>query len=269
MNLKEFMDNPAGKGDSSTNRTVLKKELDDKFDRLLRNPKKIMTARFYKAKNKDIYYIHVVIPSETERTNSYDVVLRFSDDTNSHQSDLSILNYDIRIFCNAPSFAYTFAKVYYDNNMLINELASKYNRDIIRKQPEVRNRYHIINYDKYAYFAAKYLYESRFLSKMSLQNRCVTYSESGLKTSVRSLDEIMSEYKKAADKLKRKKEDEKKQFESSKKSLTRPNTSADGGIKRILPKQAKVAELKKRTPKPKKTKSTKRLKGTSGVKKKI
>ena len=259
------MENPAGKGDSSTNRTVLRKELDTKYYKLRENPKKIFKVFFYRASKTDVYYIHVVIPSETERDNSYDIVFYFSDDTKTRAAEPSIINYDIKVFCNAPSFAYTFAKVYYDNNMLINELRQKYGRDIIKKLPEVRNRYNIVNYDKYTYFAAKYLHESRLLSKTTLNIRSTTYSSSMLKSSVRDLETIMTEYKKAANKLKRLRDKKKEQTKEA------PFDSAikGEGITRIIPKKPKVSEVRKKQPKTPMVKKPKSSKNVIGRKKKI
>lgn len=198
MKLKDFLENPAGKGDSSTNRAILRSILDSKYDNLVKN--KHISHKIYKVLNKQEYYVHLIIPSETERTNTYDVVLKFTDsgDTNS---DLTILNYDVTFFCNAPSFAYTFGYVFYKDGLLINELWDKLGKTIINNAPSTRNRYGIVNYDKYLYFGAKYVYESRLLIKSTLRLRSINYSKIVFHGSIRNLDTIMSEYQKAKNKL--------------------------------------------------------------------
>lgn len=265
MDLQQFIEAPAGKGDSSTNRTVLRSQLDEKYYKLMKAPNKNIRAFFYKTKQKDVYYIHLIIPTETERTNSYDVVFCFTDTDGSHKLAPSILNYDIKVFCNAPSFAYTFAKVYADNDMLIRDLASKYDRDILRKAPDTRNRYGIINYDKYTYFAAKYLQESRMLNKTTLALRCITYSKTMLTSRVRDLETIMAEYKKAERKLKDKKNDRKKKQEKEReKAIDR----IVGGNGIVVPKAPKLTAMKKKDPKKPTTKTMKSVKRVGSIKKK-
>lgn len=267
MDLQQFMEAPAGKGDSSTNRTVLRSQLDEKYYKLMKNPKKNIRVYFYKTKGGDVYYIHLIIPTETERTNSYDVVFCFTDTDGSHKLASSIINYDIKVFCNAPSFAYTFARVYADNNMLIRDLSSKYDRDILRKTPDTRNRYGIINYDKYTYFAAKYLQESRMLNKVTLSLRCVTYSKFMMTSRVRDLETIMVEYKKAERKLKDKKNDRKKKQEKEREKAIDRIVGGDGIV---VPKAPKLTAMKKKEPKTplvKKTRTT-TVKRVGSIKKK-
>lgn len=265
MDLQQFIEAPAGKGDSSTNRTVLRSQLDEKYYNLMKTPNKSIRAFFYKTAKGDKYYIHLVIPTETERTNSYDVVFCFTDPDGTHKLSPSIINYDIQVFCNAPSFAYTFARVYADNNMLIRELASKYHKDILGKTPDTRNRYGIINYDKYTYFGAKYLQESRMLNKATLALRSVTYSKFTMTSRVRDLETIMTEYKQAERKLKNKKKDlKKKQEKEREKALDR----VVGGNGIIVPKAPKLTVMKKKEPKKPATKSTKAVKRVGSIKKK-
>lgn len=266
MDLQQFMEAPAGKGDSSTNRTVLRAQLDEKYYKLMKNPRKTFRAFFYKTRG-DVYYIHLIIPTETERTNSYDVVFCFTDTDGSHKTAPSIINYDIKVFCNAPSFAYTFARVYADNDMLIRDLVSKYEKDILRKTPDTRNRYGIINYDKYTYFAAKYLHESRMLNKRTLELRSVTYSKFMMASRVRDLETIMMEYKKAEKSLKEKQKDTKKKQEKEReKAIDR----IVGGNGVVVPKAPKVTTMKKKEPKTPLVKTTRKttIRRVGSIKKK-
>lgn len=228
MILKDFLENPAGKGDSSiTNRTVLRSILDSKYNNLIEN--KRISHKIFKVLNKEIYYVHLVIPSVTERTNSYDVVIRFMDNGNTN-SDLTILNYDVAFFCNAPSFAYTFAYVFKKEGLLIDELQDKFGKTIVNNAPEIRNRFQVINYDKYLYFGAKYIYESRMLVKSTLRLRSINYNKALFHNSIRTLDTIMEEYRKAEKKIK----------ESKKKLTSDGNTTRAKNnshvVNKIIPK---------------------------------
>ena len=144
-----------------------------------------------------------MIPTETKRDNSYDVVLYFYPESN--EQSMSLLNtHNVLFFCNAPSFAYTFAKVYDTEKLLIPELKNKFPDEIFGSNPEVRNRYGIVNYDKYLYFGCKYVYESRLLNRASLPLRSFNYNSQIFQTKIRTLDRIMIEYRKAEKDLKNK-----------------------------------------------------------------
>ena len=155
MKLKEFLDNPAGKGDSSLNRTVLKETLDAKYNRLVRNKNDKIKVTVYRVLMSNNYYIHLVIPSETDRDNTYDVVLFFEQEEKTALATSLLSTHNVKFFANSPSFAYTFGKVYYDEGLLIDSLKHKFPDEILNQAPEVRNRYGIVNYDKYIYFGCK------------------------------------------------------------------------------------------------------------------
>lgn len=204
MKLKEFLENPAGKGDSSTNRTVLRQLLDSKYQKLVDKKGVQFKLYVYHIPLTDNYYIHITIPTETERDNTYDVVLLFETEEKGTRPSL-LDTHSVKFFCNAPSFAYTFAKVFDENGLLIPSLRNKFPDEILSQSPEVRNRYGVVNYDKYLYFGCKYVYEQRILNRGTLSMRSIPYNPSFL-SRVRTLDKIMIDYKKAQNKLKRNKE---------------------------------------------------------------
>ena len=202
MKLKEFLSNPVGKGDATYNRRLLIAEYDSRYDKLIKAKGNEIKATLYHKVGTDEYYIHMVIPTETKRDNSYDVVLQFIPSKDDNGSGRSLLNtHDVKFFCNAPSFAYSYAKVFDSNDMIVTSLKNKFPDEIFKNEPEVRNRFGIINYDKYLYFGSKYVLESRLLNRETLALRSLTYSDLVLNRRVRSLDKIMIEYKKAKAKL--------------------------------------------------------------------
>jgi len=246
MILKDFLENPAGKGDSSmTNRAMLRSMLDSKYDKLVQN--KQIKHTIYRMLNQDTYFVHPVIPTETERDNSYDVVFKFTGTVDT-KSDISLNNYNVRMFCNAPSFAYTFARVYIKEDLMVPELIEKFPKEITQFDPEVRNRYGIVNYDKYLYFGAKYVVESRMLSKTTINIRSVSYSDLVFKQRVRSFDKIMNEYRRAKNKLTENKKAEKKNINKPTRS-----TDATGKVEKKTGKSRKTVATAK-TVKPKRKK---------------
>ena len=211
MTLKEFLSNPSGKGDTALNTKALATMLDGKYETLLKKKESLIKSTIYKVLGKEVYYIHLIIPTETERDNSYDVVIQLSDLDKKHKGDLSIVNYDARFFSNAPSFAYTYAKVYKDNDLLVHNLENKFDAQQITDNPDTRNRYGIVGYDKYLYFGAKYIVESRMLTKVTLGYRSIRFTNIVFNSKIRSVEKIMQEYRRAERDLKAKKKPSSKQ----------------------------------------------------------
>lgn len=234
MKLKEFLDNPAGKGDSSLNRAVLKETLDAKYNRLIREKEDKIKVTVYRVLMSNNYYIHLVIPTETKRDNTYDVVLFFEQEEKTALTTSLLSTHNVKFFANSPSFAYTFGKVYYDEGLLIDSLKHKFPDEILNQAPEVRNRYGIVNYDKYIYFGCKYIYESKMLNTATMGLRSTVYNPKTLDIKVRSLDKILIEYRKAENKLKK---NEKETVSDTVKSALTGNRKPDSpSINRIKPK---------------------------------
>lgn len=249
MNIREYVDNPMGKGDSSIpNRKQLIESLDIKYRGLIRNKGNNIKMSIYKTGNRtDDIYFHLIIPSETERTNTYDVVFKFSDTKREHRKSLSISEYDVFVFSNSPSFAYTFAYVYAKNNLFISELSDKLGKEFFKKAPDVRNRFGIVTYEKYVYFGARFILDSKRMNRAFCDMIARPYHKDQFSVRIRKLETIMAEYSKAEKSLRRKQNDVDKSPSSSR--------SVDG--KTVLSKKSPVksiTELKKKQPKSNKIK---------------
>lgn len=256
MNIREYVDNPMGKGDSSIpNRKQLMESLNLKYENLIRNKGNKIKMTAYKDKLKDVYYFHLVIPSESERKNSYDVVFQFSDPSKQYHRELSISNYDVRVFSNSPSFAYTFAYVYAKHGLMIDWLSSKLGKEFVTKEPVVRNRFGIINYEKYVYFAARYILDSKRLNRGLLDMIARPYTKLALGREVRKLSDIMKEYNNAEAELRRKKKKQKAKEENNGRPTDRSKTvqskpakssSVKTSKEKIQPKKKTVKTMKKK-----------------------
>lgn len=237
MNIREYVDNPMGKGDSSIpNRKQLVDSLNIKYEELIRKKGNKIKMTTYKDKLKDVYYFHLVIPSESDRNNSYDVVFRFSDESKQYHKELSISNYDVAVFSNSPSFAYTFAYVYAKHGLFIEWLSKKLGEEFTTKEPEIRNRFGIINYEKYIYFGARYILDSKRLNRGLLDMSAKIYTRLILSREIRSLSDILKEYHNAEAELRRKK---KKQ-----KAKDGPSGRPSGRSKSVQPKANKSFSVK-------------------------
>lgn len=206
MILRDFIEHPIGKGDASIpNKALIMSALNAKYDKITTTDKASkISLTIFRNPASDTYWFWFVLPTETERDNTYDVVYRFTDTNKAHRKELSIANYDIQVFANTPSFAYTYAYVYNQNDMLIQDLSSKLARDFYTKSPDTRNRNQNIFFDKYVYFAARYILDTKKMNRMALEAIAKPYDKKYLQSQIRSLSQIMEEYKDAEEKLKKK-----------------------------------------------------------------
>lgn len=256
MNIREYVDNPMGKGDSSIpNRKQLIESLNIKYENLIRTKGNKIKMVAYKDKLKDIYYFHLVIPSESERNNSYDVVFMFKDESKKHHHELSISNYDVNVFSNSPSFAYTFAYVYAKHGLLIDWLSYKLGKEFITEKPVIRNRFEVINYEKYVYFGARYILDSKRLNRALLDMIARPYTKLTLQREIRKLPDIMKEYHNADAELRRKRKKLKaksnpdgRQTDRSKSVQAKPakSFSTKSSKEKIRPKKKTVKTMKKK-----------------------
>lgn len=255
MILREFLDNPIGKGDASVNTKFIKQALDLKYATYTKNKEKKVEMRIYRQPRNDIYWVHLIMPTETERDNTYDVVFKFSNPSPLDRTALGIGKFDVQIFANTPSFAYTYAYVYNKMGILIPSLTSKLGKIFVSKEPKVRNRNQLSLYDKYIYFGARYILDSKVLYRAVADVKSFKYEEKHFHGTIRTLKVIMDEYETAEEKLKKKKKV--KNYEKRKERSKRSSETAT--VNRVTGKGATVQSVPKqsnRTTPVKKTTST-------------
>lgn len=233
MTLAEFLENPIGKGDASIpNKSLILGALSAKYDKLTdgsKGDKKTIQMRVYRTGGSDVYWFWLVIQSESERDNTYDVVFKFFDASGKNDTTKPISKFDFQVFTNTPSFAYTYAYVYNENNLIIPELKDRLGRTFYLDAPVVRNRNENIMYDKYIYFGARYILDSKKMNRITLEMIAKPYNEKYLTSHIRTLETIMNEYHKAEAKLKKK-----KRADQNHSSLARPKSSYIGsGISKV------------------------------------
>lgn len=261
MILRDYLDNPMGAGDSSiVNRQLITANLNQKYNELT-SKKKI--EYFIYRESTSVFLIHLIIPSESERDNSYDVVFRFAAGSKEIYNEKSIRNYDVQVFSNSPSFAYTFANVYEANDLLVKSLKSKFDPLVFKKDPVVRNKYKIVNYEKYIYFGAKFIMEGKlFFSKEYLIGNARIYNPKKFSTSIRDMDTIMVEYQRADRKVR-----------ESKRLPNNQNISRKSHEDRVKQPKSNItpsSNVKKKitASSPKQPKQPKQSRGTKVIKKK-
>lgn len=238
MTLNEYIENPMGKGDAALgqNRKVIVATLTSKYESLTERKEIKMKCYTATLAAPTKYYIHLTIPSETERENTYDVVFEFTKNMSKPMKD-----WNVKVFSNSPSFAYTFAYVYLKHDLMIKHLANKLGKEFQRKAPEVRNRFQIVGFEKYVFFGAMFIRDSKILSEEAFKKKATSHATNSFPGKVRTLDEIMKEYDAAKGKLEKKKRQEKKAAEDSlKKEMRRPQ-KVEGGIHKVAKAKKQVA----------------------------
>lgn len=223
QNLKDFIDNPMGKGSMAIpNRQLIKDDLNKRYNKLVKG-KKIVTNIY---RDGDEYYLHLLIPSESERENTYDVVLHFTMGEEDFKFDNFLNRYYVKFFSNCPSFTFTYAFAYNEYGLLIESLANKYKEEVMDDRPVTRNPAEVISYEKSIYFACHHVFSNKkYMNKLFLNSMAKPYNEDEFNKKIRTEDKILVEYKKEANKVKEKKEKEaKKEQDNVKDKVTKAIT---------------------------------------------
>lgn len=193
--IQEFMKSPFGAGFTAVNNEPLRVELKKRYVQLKKDKNPVKLSGVYK--NRNTYYYHLIIPSESERTNNYDVVIALSPSNKLTGLNDSFTNrWAVTFFSNCPSFTYTFAHVYRKANLLIEFFYDKYDDDIFRLKPESHNPVKLINYDKSIYFALLFLEENpSYYNKNVLDNMSSRTDFKALLRIIRTDNKIQKEIK--------------------------------------------------------------------------
>lgn len=248
VNFKDFIATPYGKGVTAINNRSLRQELESRYRGLDNYGKSLKVDKVYK--HNDSYYIHILVPSESERQNFYDVVVKFIPNAVTKSTKPRfIFNYDMELFSNCPSFTYTFAHVYKKFGILCDELIDKYDDEVFKNKPEIKNPYFIINYDKSIYFALYFL--DRNMSYLTVANLEYLSRTNSLKTlikNVRSTKEIKKDYDDAVFELKKQKEEKENVKNNIKKEINKKisNSNKRESSHVIKPRKATTATKAKK-----------------------
>lgn len=216
MNIREYLDNPMGKGAIIPGKQAIISDYDARFKKLIEDNK--FSIKIYK--DKDDYYFHIIQGSESERGNDYDVIIKFYPKDKTNKAEDSIINYEISFFSNCPSFTYTYAYAYNVVGLLIDILAKKYDEKILSMNPVVKNPSNMVHYEKSLYFACKYiLYDPKLTSKAYLKSAAQKLKKRDFVNSIRTDAMIDFEIKRQNKILK-----DKKDKEAKKKQKILPHT---------------------------------------------
>lgn len=207
--LKEYIENPGGTGNTSVNNKVIKEDLINRYQKL----EDKISMESFKVNNNE-YYIHILIPSETERENTYDVVLHVYSKTGI---GVTIKNWEFELFSNSPAFVYTFAYSYNMYEMIIPDLKNRIPSMAYKTPPYTRNPHEVLSYEKSIFFAVYYLTSSITRSNRAwLESHSKKWFKTAFLNKIRSFNKIKQEIAVEDGKLKEAKRKEKEKDRKSK-----------------------------------------------------
>lgn len=258
MTLEEFLKNPAGKGSNAiVGRELILQDLEDRYYRLLerKDRKRQFKHRTFYNKEKDTYYVHVLVPTESsERENNYDVLVVFSPpETVNVENDSGLQRYHVKYFSNMPSFTFTYANVFYNNDWLVDGTEKKYDEKVIELPPNMRNPFYSTSYEKSIVFSLMYIRDvlrQLYTSKDVFIKNSAIWGDMYI-AALRHTETIMEEYKKETNRVKRKKRKGRSSGPGGYKSPKQPKGSSARGVS----KTGKASSAK-RTPKTRRVKRT-------------
>ena len=206
-------------------------------------------------KFEDSFFIHVKVPSESNKKEVYyDVVVQFFTDNDLYKHSTTVKNYYVQFFSNSPGFLYKYAALYKLEGYLIESLADKFEPGILDVLPDKANKNYELAYDSSIYYGCRYIWDNKlnlfskiYLSMWSRKSakdyfeNIQTFSDVNLSRDISNLEkqlrkEIQSDTKKLTnvDRLKIR----------TKNNEIAKQVANDRGIKKAKKKLAKVSTFK-------------------------
>lgn len=189
MTIAEYLQNPYGKGSAfgyNKQKVLdLNKELESLADK--------MTYKIYRYRDTVVY--HVVIPSTKNENVTYDVIIEV-ETKRQHEGSATIDNLDFKAFSNCPSFIFTYAHVFRKYKMLCEWLLDKYNEEVRKNAPEIRNRFNVIGVERSLYLAMKFIHFKGLTRNTTFINTGVKVTNRNeIAKNVRTQAEVMEKVK--------------------------------------------------------------------------
>lgn len=160
--LKQYTTNPYKGSAYLASRKMIKQGLNMAFIDTLRKFRRHFYAIPYIDNNTGNILFHVKVPSQEYDINglTYDVLFLIEGATN-----ITLANRNVKMFSNSPSFIFTYAYVYYHDDLLIKDFENKIPLVALLNAPEIRNPVESLGYEKSTYFAARYLIDGLALTR--------------------------------------------------------------------------------------------------------
>lgn len=221
--LKEYIANPLGDA-TMTYREVYRNLYTDKLDKILekRNLERVRYHLYYT--DKDTYYIHFKIPSESVEELYYDTVLYFYPDKKNPNLK-SISDHFVKFYSNDDMFNFVYTYNFNKQGLLIPELKSKLSQYALKTPAKKTNPKGNVGYVKTIYLAYLLMERYGLFHKMTFNTYGTSYVKTNLLNQVLSYDEKTQEYqlKKESQLAKRRKDSEAASDKIQQARQIRPN----------------------------------------------
>lgn len=245
MTLNDYLTNPMGKGNAVIPyKFIITQDLEIRYEKLIQ--KKGIVATPYIVDGE--YAIHFIVPSESERNNTYDVVLLFDESESNIIDEALFRNYNLLFFSNCPSFNYTYAYVYNKEGLIIPYLKDKYDGITLKQAPVMRNPQEIKSFEKSTYFACLYLKKNPlFQNKLYLSRNAKKITTKQFNKLIRPFVLIEKEIQKENSIIKEEKREKVDKVNHEAKYGTRRSTmrAVDNLSKKRVTSKAKITGKKK------------------------
>lgn len=191
MSLEQYILNPALKSNAILNaatRELIKTNYQHKFDNIMLRENGKVTYYLYMEPQKNVYWAYIKVPSEIVHNFYYDVIFKFTP-TNSTGFFDDIFKFNVKFFSNDPNFVFTYAYVFYKNDLLIQELRSKMSKEALKQHPEEKNPTEQISYEKAIYFAYLIMKERKLNKLLKFKAEAKTLDVKFILNNVMQADE--------------------------------------------------------------------------------
>ena len=240
--IKEFLNNPAGKGATVLNISAIKEKFTERYEKILSE----IDYHIYTVK-KDVYFL-INIPSSVKGI-KYDILIKFS--PTSKSTGKSIADMEMQIFSNSPSFLYTYAHAYDVQGLFIKECKRKLSSQMLTDIAKAKNPYGILSYDFSVFAALHFIVSNDYLSMDVINQYATKATKSEVIKHVKNADALQKDRKLQKNLNKLEAEEELKE---KKKALKYSSKKKD------KPEETENAKSVKNTKAVKKTKTTKTIK---------
>lgn len=219
MTMNQYLTNPAGKGSSIIPNSD---EIKAKYKSELESVKDRVQMKWYR--QMDLLICHIQIPSSKNSSVIYDVVFEFP---TSKSTDGTILNSEVRMFSNCPSFLFTYAYAIYQHGMGISWLKDKIGSQYLKTPANQKNAYNIVSYEKSIYMG--FLYIKNFSTHIEkILATSFPFKSYAFKRDIKSSSEIMLLYKQHKESLNETKSIDKIEPKVERKEPTKPKSNKSG-----------------------------------------
>ena len=154
MTIHDYLNYPMGKGNAAFLIGQAKSDMISKF--LLDEDG--MKVQIYDTRKTIVF--HFELPSKSSKGVMYDIVLEFPYNDKDFVTAKNIFNFPFKVYSNCPSFVYTYAYIFNQNDLLIDWLKSRYDKKTLKTPPTNRNRLGVIFYEHSVFNAVYYIYKN-------------------------------------------------------------------------------------------------------------